>query len=113
MKRLLFLAPLLALNACAGLPGLAPPSAQHTAVDEQALKRCEQTYKLTRTATEAMVDANLIVGIRAVQAAKLDTEAYGLLIGCRTAYRLFNTAELIRAADEMDSKSDEATKGNE
>lgn len=114
MKKCLFIAPMVALSLSGcGLAqrAITAPGqvAQHTAVDEQALKRCEQTYKLTRVATEALVDGGLLVGMRAVTAARIDMEAYGLLIGCRTAYRLFNTTELIRVADEMDVKSNEAT----
>lgn len=100
----------LSLNGCAALQGLAAPAttvAAHTAADEEALKRCETTYKLARTLMEIGVDSGLIRGGVAVTVAGLDNKLYGVLVTCRTAYRLFGSAELSRAADDMDKQAED------
>ena len=98
------------------VPGCAPlqravggvgTAAVHTAADEEALKRCETTYKLTRTLMELGVDSGLVRGGAAVTVAALDNKLYGVLQTCRTAYRLFGSVELSRAADDMDKGASE------
>jgi hypothetical protein len=109
MKRLLLIPALaLSLGGCATLQRAvtAPTTiAAHTAADEEALKRCETTYKLTRTLMEIGVDSGLVKGAIAPRVAKYDTELYGALLVCRTTYRLFNSAALIQAADDVDKKA--------
>lgn len=116
MRRFHSLAAALALSCAAAVPlascaplqrAITAPggAAVHTSADEEALKRCETTYKLTRTLMEMGVDSGLIRGGAAVRVAKLDTELYGALLVCRTTYRLFNSAALLTAADDVDKKA--------
>lgn len=115
MRKCLFIAPMMALSLSGcGLAqrAITAPGqvAQHTAIDEETLRRCEATYKLTGIIIDFGLDADLIKGSVATTVAGIDRELYGKLEVCRTAYRLFNTAELKRAADEMDAKSNDAIK---
>lgn len=108
MKRLfLILACATSLSGCGIARTITSPGqvAAHTAVDEEALKRCEATYKLSRTLVEVGVDAGLIRGGAAVTVAALDNTLYGVLVRCRTAYKLFGSVELVAAADDMDKQA--------
>lgn len=111
MKRLLILAPVaLALASCNGMTDIptAPGQiAQHTAADEQAMLRAEQAYKLSRTIGELGVDAGLIRGETATRLAALDQRLYQALLAARTAYRGFNSSDLLAAANEVSSLADQ------
>lgn len=104
MKRFICaLIPLALMTGCANIPVPASPSsiATHTVADEQALLRCEQGYKLSRTVGELGVDAGLIRGSATQTAAALDGKLYATLQTCRTAYRAFNSTDLISATNEI------------
>lgn len=108
--RLLLFAPALALASCNGM-GTVPTSpgqvAQHTTADKQAMLRAEQAYKLARTIGELGVDAGVIRGETATRIAAIDQRLYQALQAARTAYRGFNSTDLLTAANEVSSLADQ------
>lgn len=107
MKKLL-IAACLVLAGCAGtggVPNNIPTSpgqiAQHTAVDEIAMKDAEQIYKLSRTIGEALVDAGIIKGANADRAIELDRQMFAALGIARTAYKTFNSNDLLAALTSL------------
>ena len=97
MKRILLAAALLSLSGCAGLSALmAPPApatvANQTVLDEQGAIGVELAYKAARVALETAVDANMLKGAKATQAAALDNQAFAAVTGVRAAYRAGNGA---------------------
>lgn len=104
MKKLVIIALGCALSACTAFPGSVPASpavlANQTVLDEQGAISTELAYKATRTAMELAVDAGLLKGDRAAQAAKLDTRAYAAVQAVRTAYRTGNATSYGAAVGE-------------
>lgn len=93
----------LPLAGCAGF-GSIPTSpgqvAEGTVLDERAAIAVELAYKASRTALEIAVDAGLLRGERAAQAAALDNRAYSAVQAARAAYRGANAASYYQAVDE-------------
>jgi hypothetical protein len=107
MKRL-FLAAALALTACNPAMitsnGTLPAPAQiasHTLADEAVMKGAEGTYAMLRNGIEALTDAGVLKGARAVTAAKIDNDAYAALGLIRKAYEAFNSTALATAARNL------------
>lgn len=104
----------LSLTGCAGLGTLAsvPTSpgqvADQTVLDEQAALGVELAYKAFRTALEVAVDAGLLRGQRAAQAATLDNRAYEAVQAARAAYRSGNAASYAQAVTNARAAIDAA-----
>lgn len=105
----LLLAPLLALclaacgglvAATTGLPSSPQAAADRTVLDEQAALSVELAYKAARTTLEVAVDAGLLKGARASQAAAADNKAYAAVQAVRTAYRAGNAPGYLAAVKE-------------
>lgn len=114
MRKLFLAAALpLALAGC-GLStlGNVPTSpgqvADRTVLDEQGALGVELAYKAFRTALEVAVDAGLLRGERATQAAALDNRAYAAVQAARAAYRAGNAANYQRAVTEARAAIDAA-----
>jgi uncharacterized protein YceK len=119
MKKLLIV-PMLALclagcgtvtAAAAGAAGLPPTpqaAADATVLDEQAAIDLELAYKALRLAVETGVDAGLIKGARATQAAALDNKAFAALRVARSAYRAGNATGYLAALAEARSAINDA-----
>lgn len=81
----------------AALPAVPAAVANTTVLDEQAALGVELAYKAERIALETAVDANLLHGERATQAAALDDKAFAAVKIARRAYIAGNATDYVTA----------------
>lgn len=122
MRKILLAAALaLTLPGCAGMTGIpnipaAPVEvADKTTLDESGARGAELSYKAFRTALEMAVDYGVLKGAAAEKAAKLDNDAYSLVLVARAAYRAGNARnykEAVDAALAAVGAATNAVKGN-
>jgi len=97
----------LALAACTptitNIPTSPAALSDRTIADEQVAIGLELGYKAFRLALELGVDAGVIKGPRATQAAAADQRAYAALLVARAAYRTGNAGDYITAAREANA----------
>lgn len=86
-------------SACAPLTG--GGVFDSTLADEKGLYAAEAAYFGAGTALEAAVDAGLVRGERAAQAARLERSAYSALVIARRAQAAGNTGDAAVAAAQV------------
>lgn len=122
MKRIILAAALaLSLPGCAGnigipsIPAAPVEVADKTKLDENGARGAEFSYRAFRTALELAVDYGVLKGPAAAKAAKLDNDAYSLVLAARAAYRAGNARnykEAVDAALAAVGAATKAVKGN-